>query len=373
MMAVIGLALQRGLAFATDAVILIAVQLLLGAGAVTARIPWGPIGNAAFLAAVVAYFGILEWRYAGRTPGKMLWRIRVARMDGTPPDAFAVFLRICLLVFGSGLAPALTSFLQNLLRLPPEYESPSTVAPLLVAWLVWPVSIIVGHGVFGAHDVLAGTRVVRASSQPSMVAGVPHLYWLKLAAVTGFGTLVVLLTVGSGTKPLRSTLSEPRTAVILQQVLVDHFTLARRAGDAGRLIQYEGDIGVQGGQAPDFMNDTTFVPAALRSQSTLVYEIPVTSEAYRSPVVLDTIGYALAGELVERFGAEMADIDVVLNFVITNRIGNCKVTLQIVRAAFFTPDASDPEGTIGIELRDPPSDQQLGVNWDTDWLKLSAQ
>lgn len=41
---------------------------------------------------LLAYFSILEGA-TGRTPGKMLAGLRVARADGSPPDAFRSFVR----------------------------------------------------------------------------------------------------------------------------------------------------------------------------------------------------------------------------------------------------------------------------------------
>ena len=361
------LVLQRTLAFTIDLVIVIALQVTLGVAAVMALIPWGPEQNAAFLVAFIAYFGVFEWR-GGRTPGKMLLRIRVVQQDGQAADAFACFSRISLLAFGSAIPSIISGGVEELFHLPAAYDSARTWAPLLLGWLVWPVSIIVGGGVVGAHDVIVGTKVVRSGSSNAMYGpGVPQHYWAKVAGATTLTGLVVLFALGWGTRPMRTAFNQPEYALQVANLTVDDFTLGRRAGDAARLL--EGGLSVHFGSAPPFMSDSGFVPPEARPSQILVYDIAMSSEAYGADAALDTIGFALAGELVDRFGPEVFDVGLVLNFVTTRRIGNCAVGLQVARGGFFIPGDSDE---VNIVLRRPEKERAIDVEWDSYWLDLAS-
>lgn len=95
----------RGLAFLVDAMILVLVEsfLLIGSSAATGGVLW------------LALWAAYEWYFLvdrnGQTPGKMLMRIRVVKVDGSPlktPDALLRYLGYVInslpFVFGMGWA-----------------------------------------------------------------------------------------------------------------------------------------------------------------------------------------------------------------------------------------------------------------------------
>jgi hypothetical protein len=221
----LGLVLRRFFAFLVDLSIVggLAFMCVLGVFMSGMRTR-GSTDDFLSVAAILMYFGLWEARCAGRTPGKLLFRIRSRLRNGGEVMAFHAFARAAVVFLVPPSIPVAYSFVSVGFGSPAAL--PDVPAMFLVAAgaLTWCVSVVTGGGRASLPDAIVGTETIRES--PS-VSSEP---------ITWDRRLLLLTVACSGLLLLPFAWSSSTLATALLRRMATEFTLRNSPTAAPVLI-----------------------------------------------------------------------------------------------------------------------------------------
>lgn len=215
---------RRWLAFLVDGLVVGLLAWGLGAMGLPYRLPWGDDGapGGALLIATI-YFGIMHSRITGgRTVGKALTGLRVARVDGRAVGLPRSFLRVAVLAL-PGLAadvPVRASTPHEMIAWQVLLALPGVIAFVMI------LSDRVARR--GLHDVVAGTFVVRAHTIRGLRNFNPEVAAARAVPRRVAVACTVLVLLGAATPWALSCVQQGETPATLWDHLVRAHRLSER-------------------------------------------------------------------------------------------------------------------------------------------------
>lgn len=210
------LALRRLIALIIDCMLLLLPFAVVLFAVFLDLLDWNQERDIGLYVGILLYFSLFECLAQGQTPGKQFLSISVQTVSGRPVGAYESFSRITVLLCAPVAAQLILSCVEMSVDL--EFIDAVYVNYLLLCscLLIWPVSIIIGRGRMGVHDLLFGTIVVRSTGTPEERGGdLPRWKYLATAALV---TIAISIGVAS---PLQQ-LFTPIAGVMMGNYEVEH-------------------------------------------------------------------------------------------------------------------------------------------------------